>query len=83
MFEQELKYFIDNQDRLVEEHRGQILTLRGREVVGAHNTLLEAYLDAIARFTPGTFMLQRCEPGPDAYTVTLSTLGLFSVSALA
>jgi hypothetical protein len=39
--------------------------------------VLEAYLEAMRRFTPGTFMLQRCEPGPEAYTVTISTRDLF------
>ena len=44
---------------------------------GAYATVLEAYLEAMRRFTPGTFMLQRCEPGPEAYTVTISTRDLF------
>lgn len=81
MFEEELQFFIANQDQLVAQYAGQILILQGRQVVGAHPTLLAAYLDALRRFAPGTFMLQRCEPGPDAYTVTISTRDLFRAAA--
>lgn len=81
MFEKELQYFIANQDALVSQHHGKVLTLRGEEVVAVHSTVLEAYLDGMAKFTPGTFMLQRCEPGPDAYTVTISTRGLFELTS--
>jgi hypothetical protein len=77
MFDEELAFFIANQDSLLKEHQGKILTLRGHEVVGAHDTLSDAYFDALHRFEPGTFMLQPCEPGPDAYTVTVSTRDLF------
>jgi hypothetical protein len=73
MFETELQYFIAHQDELVAQHRGQILTLKGQRVVGVHPTLLDAYAEALRRFDPGTFMLQRCEPGPDAYTLTISS----------
>lgn len=71
MFEQELAYFIAHQTELVQQYPGQILILQGAAVVGAHATLLEAYAAALQRFAPGTFMLQRCIPGPEAYTVTL------------
>lgn len=77
MFDEELAYFIAHQAELVSQHRGQILILQGPRVVDVRPTLLEAYVEASRRFKPGTFMLQRCEAGPEAYTVTLSTVGLF------
>ncbi len=76
MFQEELAYFIAHQEELVAEHKGKVLTLRGSAVVDAHATMLEAYLAAMRQFEPGTFMLQRCESGPGAYTVTISTLDL-------
>lgn len=78
MFDEEFGYFVRNQNVLVAEHRSKILTLRGSSVVAVHDTMLDAYLDGMKTFPPGTFMLQRCEPGPDAYTVTISTPGLFA-----
>ena len=72
MFETELNYFIDHQDELVAKHGGATLILKGAEVVGVYKTPLTAFLEARKRFDPGTFMLQPCEPGSDAYTVKLA-----------
>lgn len=72
MFDRELSFFIDHQSDLVAKHAGKILTIRGAEVVGVHDTPLQAYLEAQKKFEPGTFMIQRCEPGSGAYTVTLA-----------
>jgi len=73
MFETELKYFIDHQDELVKKFNGQYLVLKGTEVVGHFETALNAFLDASKKFTAGTFMIQPCFAGPDAYTVTVAS----------
>lgn len=72
MFDQELQYFIRHQDELVARYRGSVLILRGDQVVGAYPTPLEAYLAGLRDYAIGTFMIQPCEPGPAAYTVTLA-----------
>lgn len=72
MFDKELAYFIAHQDELVAQHKGKTLILQGEDVVGVEDTPLKAYLAALKCFVPGTFMLQPCEPGKDAYTVTLA-----------
>ena len=71
MFEKELAYFKAHQDELVRDHKGKILVLSGENVVGVYGTPLEAYLDAQRTYAQGTYMLQPCEPGPSAYTVTI------------
>lgn len=73
MFEQELKFFIANQQQLVAQHAGKTLVIRGEAVDGVYGSPLEAYVAAQKKYAPGTFMIQPCEPGPSAYTVTLST----------
>ena len=70
--EEQLDYFIANQDELVRKHRGKVLVLRDREVVGVFNTALEAYLDAEARYEAGTYAIQECVAGPEAYTVNFA-----------
>lgn len=72
-FNEELDFFIDHQDELVRQHGGKVLVLKGRAVVGVHKTALEAYLEAQKKYKLGTFMIQPCEPGTDAYTVTISS----------
>lgn len=71
MFDKELAFFIANQDDLVAKHRGKVLVIRGERVEGAYESPLAAYTAAETQFQPGTFMLQPCEPGPGAYTVTI------------
>jgi hypothetical protein len=72
MFSEELQYFIDHQDELVRKYRGKVLAIKGQRVLGAYASALKAYLATQAKHEPGTFMLQPCEPGPEAYTITLT-----------
>ena len=72
MFDAELAFFIANQDALVAKHSGKVLVIRGERVEGAYDDVLAAYTRASARFAPGTFAIQPCEPGPGAYTVMIS-----------
>ena len=76
MFEKELNYFIKNQERLVEQYQNKVLIIKGEHVVGVSDTPLQAYLQASAQYQPGTFMIQPCLPGPDAYTVTVTFASL-------
>jgi hypothetical protein len=71
MFEAELAFFIAHQTDLVERHEGKVLVIRGDEIAGVYDCALDAYLDAQKRFPPGTFMVQHCARGPEAYTVTM------------
>lgn len=78
MFITELEFFKAHQDELVEKYNGKVLVLIGQSVVGVFDSYLQAYLEAQKEHPLGTFMLQLCEPGEDAYTVTITTPGLFS-----
>ena len=73
MFKDELDFFVANQDELVKSYQGKILVIRGKDVVGVYSSALEAYLDAQKSYQLGTFMIQPCEPGPEAYSVTVSS----------
>lgn len=79
MFDRELQFFIRNQDSLVASYRDKILVLRGEEVVGVYENALDAYVDATEKYLPGTFMIQPCAEGSDAYTVTITSHALCNV----
>jgi len=78
MFQQELNFFKENQNTLVQQYKGKVLVIVGKEVIGVFNNSIEAYTEATKKFKPGSFMIQPCEPGPEAYTVTISTSGIVS-----
>lgn len=74
MFDRELAFFITHQDELVRQHRGKTLVIRGETVEGAYASPLEAYISAQKQFPIGTFMIQPCEAGRSAYTVTINSI---------
>ena len=68
MLENEFKYYIDNQDTLVEKYNGKYLVIKGEEVIGVYDTDDEAYLETQKEHKLGTFLIQLCTPGEEAYT---------------
>jgi hypothetical protein len=72
MFDRELNFFVKNQERLVKEHPGKALAIRGEEVLGVFDSPLDAYLEVQRNQQLGTVMIQVCTPGPEAYTVTIN-----------
>lgn len=70
----EFHYFIENQTRLFEQYGEKVLVITGSQVIGAYASPLDAYLDAQLKYPLGTFLIQRCAPGPEAYTVTLTPI---------
>jgi hypothetical protein len=71
-----LDFFKAHQKELVEKYEGKELLLHGDELVGAYDSVGEAYSEGVGRFGEGNFSLQTCIPGMDAYTMTVSTLGV-------
>ncbi len=69
----ELDFFIRSQDDLSRQHSGKVLVIRGQQVVDVYADTLSAYLESKKRYTPGSFMIQLCVPGPDAYTASIAS----------
>jgi hypothetical protein len=76
MFQQELVFFKKNLNNLVNQYKGKILVIKGNRVVGAYDNTIEAFNEATKKYKPGSFMIQPCEPGPEAYTVTINSSGV-------
>lgn len=73
MFKKELDFFIANQKELVKKHRGKSLVIIGEEIVGIYDNPLNAYIESQKEYPIGTFMIQPCIPGPEAYTVIINS----------
>ena len=74
MFTKELQFFIQHQDELVQKYEGKTLAIKDEEVLGVYDNPLSAYLETQKEYEVGTFMIQPCEPGPSAYTVTINSI---------
>lgn len=73
MFERELEYFKENQNELCSKYPGKTLVIIGKDVVGVFNNPLEAYCQTQKKYKLGTFMIQPCIIGTDAYTITINS----------
>jgi hypothetical protein len=67
----DLEWYIENQRELSEKYNGKILLIVNQHLIGAFDSMQEAYATAIKSYTLGTFTLQPCSPDPDSYTLTL------------
>jgi hypothetical protein len=76
--QQELEYFINHQDELVKKYEGKFLVIKNQKVEGEYDTQIEAYNEAQKRFELGTFIIQQCLAGKDAYTQTFHSRVSFS-----
>lgn len=75
-----MEFFKTHQDELVAQYPGRVLVIRGEEVVEVGADPMDAYLAASSRFELGTFMIQPCQAGPAAYTVTIASSELVAGS---
>lgn len=78
MFTDELEFFVANQERLVSEYSGKVLVIKGKALLGVYDTPLQAYLETQREHELGTFMIQPCQPGPEAYNVTIGSIQAFN-----
>lgn len=68
MLDKEFKYYIDNQQKLVEKYNGKFIVIMGEEVVGVYTSEENAFIEASSKFELGTFLIQFCESGDGSYT---------------
>lgn len=68
MLDKEFKYYIDNQQTLVEEYNGKFLVIKDEKVIGTYDSEDTAYFETEKNHEPGTFLIQFCEPGDSSYT---------------
>ena len=63
-------FYLAHQTNLVKQYNGKYIVLVDTEVVGAFDTMEQAYNFAVSKYELGTFLIQLCTPGNEAYTQT-------------
>ena len=69
MLDTEFKYYLDNQDEIVKTHNGKVVVIKEDNVVDAYDSKEQAYFESVKKYKLGTFLIMRCSPGNEAYTV--------------
>lgn len=59
MFEEELRYYKENKDTMLEHHENQYVVIRGSEFIGAFTTEQEAYEAGLKEFGNVPFLIKR------------------------
>ena len=70
MLEQEFKYYLKNQDELLKKFNGRFIVIKGDKVLGDYSSEIEALSETRKSHEVGTFLIQKCTPGNNAYTET-------------
>jgi hypothetical protein len=78
MLQKEFQYYLDNQNELVKKYDGKYLVIKDCSVVGAFDTEIDAYIDASKKYKLGTFLMQKCTQGNEAYTLTFNSRVAFA-----
>ena len=68
--EKEFQFYLDHQDELVAKYNGRVVVIKGEEVIGDYGDEMEAVFETRKIHPLGTFLVQLCTPGSEAYTVT-------------
>jgi len=79
MLEKEFEYFKDNHDTLYHEYPDKYLVIQGNKVIASKDSFEEALSEAIRKgLEVGSFMVQLCSEGEDAYTQTFHSRVVFA-----
>jgi hypothetical protein len=70
MLKDEFDFYKNNQDELVKKYSGKTLIISGQKVVEVFDSEINAVISSSKKYSPGTYIIQKCEPGDGAYTAT-------------
>ncbi|GAP71595.1 hypothetical protein SAMD00024442_146_3 [Candidatus Symbiothrix dinenymphae] len=70
MLNKEFKYYRDNQGELLKTYNSRFVVIVGEEVVGDYDGFENALFATVKEHELGTFLIQECTEGEDAYTQT-------------
>jgi len=78
ILEDEFKFYLDNQDSIFAKYAGKFVVIVGSNVVGAFDSMVDAYYDSAKKYEPGTFLIQQCTEGSEAYTQSFTSRVIFA-----
>jgi hypothetical protein len=67
----DFNWFLEHQDELVRLYDGKFIVIKDGVVIGSYDDQFLAARETSKTHPLGTFVVQRCEAGPECYTVTL------------
>lgn len=62
------EYFLSHQDELAEKYPGKFIVIKDEKVIAVYDDEATAVVETEKQYPLGTFIVQKCEHGPDSYT---------------
>jgi hypothetical protein len=78
MLDKEFQYYLDNQSELIKKYNGRFVVIIGEEVVGNYDSYEQALFVSMGKYELGTFLIQECTEGEEAYTQTFHSRVVFA-----
>lgn len=78
MLEKEFDYYLSHQAELVKKYNGKVLVIKQNEVIGVFDSEESAYFESQKENAIGTFLIQLCTPGEEAYSQSFHSRVNFS-----
>lgn len=70
VLKKEFEYYLAHQAEIVAQHNGKFVVIKDCQITGAYDNELAAINETKRTHAPGTFLVQKVEPGDTAYTRT-------------
>jgi hypothetical protein len=78
MLDKEFQYYLDSQNELVKKYNGRFIVIIGKEVIGDYESYEQALFETMKQHELGTFLIQECTEGEEAYTQTFHSRVVFA-----
>lgn len=77
---QEFDYYRAHQSDLLKLYNGKYVVIKNETVLGAYDDASTAIEETSKNHQKGTFLVQKCSPGDEAYTATFHSRVAFNRS---
>lgn len=77
MLKKEFQYFLDHQKELVEKYNGKVVVIQEERIIGVYDEIAEAYTYVEKNNLLGKVLIQKVEPGEQAYSSTYHSRAFF------
>jgi hypothetical protein len=78
MLKELFEWYLTNQTELVKKYNGKFLVIKDNKVVGVYGEEYDAFVESEGKYDPGTYLIQKCTPGNEAYTQSFSSRVIFA-----
>jgi len=68
--ESEFKFYLEHQEEFVKKYSGKVIVIKEGKVLGVYDSELQAVRETSREHDLGSFLVQKCEPGAEAYSQT-------------